>query len=86
MRFELGRGDLPDWAEDRLYTHVDIVFSWRDRGRLLLSGKCRVEVRNTVEHAPGRHETTSAVHVVPRRWPWSPRLQLGYAEIAPEES
>lgn len=76
-----GRWGMPEWAEDRIYSHTNIVFSWRDRFRLLLTGKCWLEVKTTVEHAPGRMESTSQVHVLGRHWPWQRRGGLGYAEM-----
>ncbi len=78
--------DLPEWAKDRIYTDVVCHIGWLDRFRLLVQGQFTVEVRNTVEHAPGRVETTSAIRFPHHCWPWRRHKHIGYeAELPSEE-
>lgn len=76
----IDRWILPEWAEDRLHTDVDVHFDWADRLRLLVTGRCSVKVEVTVEHKPGRMESASRVNVNPIRWPWRKRLEMATAE------
>jgi hypothetical protein len=84
MKYEFGRGDLPEWAEDRISTHVDVHLDWRDRLRILVTGVCYVRAEVTVEHTPGRMESTSAATVARVVWPWTDR-RGGYVTENPKE-
>ena len=52
------------WWRDILASHTDISFSWKDRLRLLFSGKARVSLFTRCEHAPGRVEVDPATILV----------------------
>ena len=75
--------DLPEWAEDRIYTEVVCYIGWFDRLRLLVQGKLTVEVRNTVEHAPGKIQTESACRFPHACFPW--HKHMGYEAAPPAE-
>ena len=75
--------ELPGWAEDRIYNDVHVHIGWVDRLRVLFQGELIVDVRNTVEHAPGRIETETGVRLPHRCWPW--HKHLGYDAQAPSE-
>lgn len=57
------KGDLPDWAADKLTSHVEIRFSFVDCVRILFGRRAHLRVETTLEHEVGRFETTSTVHV-----------------------
>lgn len=71
--------ELEDWAEDRVYSSVEVHLDWRDRLRVLFGRCLYVDVRVSTEHAPGRTLGTSRAWVA--RWipPWA-RRRGGYAE------
>lgn len=84
MKYEFGRGDLPEWAEDRISTHVDVHLGWQDRLRILVTGVCFVRAETSVEHSPGRMEVTSTASVARVVWPWT-RKGGGYVIDSPRE-
>lgn len=84
MKFEFGRGDLPEWAEDRIHVHIDVHLGLWDRLRILVTGLCFVRAELTVEHAPGRMESTSTATVARVVWPWT-RKGGGYVTESPME-
>lgn len=64
------RHGLEDWAEDRIYTSVEVRLGWLDRLRVLFGRLLYVDVQVSTEHAPGRTLGTSRAWVA--RWvpPW----------------
>lgn len=49
--------DLPKWAKDRIRSNIEFDFDWRDRLKLLLTGKLSVRIETTCEGLPGRVES-----------------------------
>jgi hypothetical protein len=79
--YEAWQHELPEWAKDQLTSVVRVQFDWRDRLRLLILGRCTVEVRVDVENAPGKHSSMSIVRVDRIhqwiRWSWQKRMGFG---------
>lgn len=46
--------DLPSWAKDGVYTHVDVDWDWKDRLRILITGKSSIRAMLACEEPPGR--------------------------------
>lgn len=55
--------DLPEWAKDRLTTHVDIHFDWKDRLKILFGPTVFVTVKVDTENLVGRNEGQSRISV-----------------------
>jgi len=66
----VGPWDEPDKDDDDKYTCSDIVavLDWKDRLRLLVTGRLSVALRVKTEHDAGRVEGRSAVKVM--GWGW----------------
>lgn len=62
--------DAPDKTEDDHYccTDVVVVLDWKDRLRMLVTGRLGVAVRVKTEHDAGRVEGRTAVKVM--GWGW----------------
>lgn len=81
----MGEGDAvippewPDWAKDQVVVQVDVQFDWRDRLRLLLSGKLWLTVRTWTEVPPGRVDSYTTVRVLRRR-PAGPTVYVADVE------
>lgn len=69
----------PEWASDRLVTHVDVGVSWADRLRVLIRGRFSMRVDCYTENTIGRTEGRS-IFIAPNLWP--ARRGIAYA---PEE-
>lgn len=57
--------DDPAWAPGECSTHVHITACWRDRLRLLISGRCEVQIRMRTDVPVGRIESRSNFTVQP---------------------
>ena len=53
--------ELSTGFADVIYTDVDVRFGWRDRIRLLMTGRAEVRVVTQCEHKPGNVVTRSSV-------------------------
>jgi hypothetical protein len=69
---------LEDWAEDRIFTGVEIHLDWMDRLRVLCGRPLHVDVKVSCEHAPGRTAGSSRIWIERFIFPWT--HTGGYAE------
>lgn len=65
QRWEPAPEDLEGFAPSYLVTGVEAVFDWKDRLRLLVSGRLRVEIRTKTDVIVRKTESTSVVCVLP---------------------
>lgn len=77
-RLGFGHAYVPPWDDPEkdgddhyVITEVVVVFDWKDRLRLMLTGCLSVEVRVKTQHDAGNTEGRSAVKVM--SWRWQPR-------------
>lgn len=59
--------DLDGFAPSYMVTDVYVVLDWKDRLRLLVSGRLRVETRTKTDVIVRKTESTSVVNVLPPR-------------------
>lgn len=74
QRHEPAPEDLEGFAPSYMVTDVYAVLDWKDRLRVLVSGRLRIETRTKTDVIVGRSESTSVVNVLPPRsqFPRSP--------------
>lgn len=58
---------MPEWAKDGIMSNIDISFDWKDRIRILLTGRVHVRGWIPCEHPPGKVETFASVCARPPR-------------------
>ncbi len=67
-----GLPEAPPTHKDVLVCRVTSELSWRDRLRVLATGRIRVESRTVTENLIGRHITRSVFSALPPKW-WDSR-------------
>lgn len=73
---------IKEGFQDEIHTNVEIVFSWRDRLRILFGKTAHCDVRTQTENLPGRCESKTHAWVEPIYQ--RPLPPLGQAEFTPK--
>lgn len=60
--------DLPCATHDVICTRVKVDLDWKDRLRVLISGRCEVMTATATEHRVGRNACNSVFFAVAPRW------------------
>ncbi len=74
-RLDFGHAHVAPWHDDDdgdanyLVANTAVMFDWRDRLRVLLTGRVHVHVRTRTEVPAGRVESRAAVKVM--GWGWT---------------
>lgn len=67
--FPTGRVEIPEdlegWAPSYMQTHTVCMLDWRDRLRVLVSGKLHVQTNTKTDVSVGRSQSWGAVWVEP---------------------